>query len=84
MHPSDKATLRLTLGLGLAALIAYGMALTAPYVVCVMAVILLSKPGPPLPLVQGDHRGVDLRRTGRRGRRHGAAAGETMPLQACC
>ena len=30
MHPADKATLRLTLGLGLAALIAYGMALTAP------------------------------------------------------
>ena len=53
MHPRDKATLRLTLGLGLAALIAYGMALTAPYVVCVMAVILLSKPGPPLPLVKG-------------------------------
>ena len=53
MHPADKATLRLTLGLGLAALIAYGMALTAPYAVCVMAVILLSKPGPPLPLVKG-------------------------------
>jgi hypothetical protein len=53
MHPGDKATLRLTLGLGLAALIAYGLALTAPYVVCVMAVILLSKPGPPLALVKG-------------------------------
>ena len=53
MHSRDKATLRLTLGLGFAALIAYGMALTAPYVVCVMAVILLSKPGPPLPLVKG-------------------------------
>ena len=53
MHPADKATLRLTLGLGFAALIAYGMALTAPYVVCVMAVILLSKPGPPLPLAKG-------------------------------
>jgi hypothetical protein len=53
MHPGDKATLRLTLGLGLAALIAYGMALTLPYIVCVMAVILLSKPGPPLPLVKG-------------------------------
>ena len=53
MHPRDKASLRLTLGLGLAALIAYGLALTAPYVVCVMAVILLSKPGPPLPLVKG-------------------------------
>ena len=51
MHRADKGTLRLTLGLGLAALIAYGMALTAPYVVCVMAVILLSKP--PLPLAKG-------------------------------
>ena len=51
MHRADKATLRLTLGLGLAALIAYGMALTAPYIVCVMAVILLSKP--PLPLAKG-------------------------------
>jgi hypothetical protein len=53
MHPADKATLRLTLGLGFAALIAYGMALTAPYVVCVMAAMLLSKPGPPLPLAKG-------------------------------
>ena len=53
MHSGDKATLRLTLGLGLAALIAYGMALTLPYMVCVMAVVLLSKPGPPLPLVKG-------------------------------
>jgi hypothetical protein len=53
MHASDKATLRLTLGLGLAVLIAYGMALTAPFVVCVLTVILLSKPGPALPLVKG-------------------------------
>lgn len=53
MHSGDKATLRLALGLGLAAMIAYGLALTAPYVVCVMAVILLAKPGPPLPLFKG-------------------------------
>ena len=53
MHSGDKAALRLTIGLGLAALVAYGMALTAPYVVCVMAVLVLSKPGPPLPLVKG-------------------------------
>ena len=45
MHSADKATLRLTLGLGLAALIAYGMALTVPYAVCVMAVVLLSNRG---------------------------------------
>ena len=53
MHRSDKATLRLAAGLGLAALIAYGWALTAPYVVCVMAVLLLAKPGPALPLAKG-------------------------------
>ena len=29
------------------------MALTVPYAVCVMAVVLLSKPGPPLPLAKG-------------------------------
>lgn len=53
MHPSDKATLRLTAGLGLAVLVAYGSGLTAPYVVCVMAVLLLAKPGPALPLGKG-------------------------------
>ncbi len=53
MHRSDKATLRLAAGLGLAALIAYGCGLTAPYVVCVMAVLLLAKPGPALPLAKG-------------------------------
>jgi len=53
MHRSDKATLRLALGLGLAAAIAYGGGLTAPYVVCVLAVLLLLKPGPPLPLSTG-------------------------------
>lgn len=53
MHRSDKAALRLALGLGLAAAIAYGGGLTAPYVVCVLAVLLLAKPGPPLPLTKG-------------------------------
>ena len=53
MHRSDNAALRLAVGLGLAALIAYGWALTAPYVVCVMAVLLLAKPGPALPLGKG-------------------------------
>lgn len=53
MHRSDKATLRLTAGLGLAVLVAYGAGLTAPYVVCVMAVLLLAKPGPALPLGKG-------------------------------
>ena len=53
MSPGDKAALRLAIGLGLAALVAYGLALTAPFAVCVMSVLVLSKPGPPLPLVKG-------------------------------
>src|SRR4030095_4519625 len=52
MHRRDKAALRLTIGLGLAAFIAYGLALPVPYVVCVMAVLVLCKPGPPLPLLK--------------------------------
>jgi hypothetical protein len=53
MAPPDKATLRLTVGLGVAVLVAYGAALPLPFAVCVMAVIVLSKPGPPMPLVRG-------------------------------
>ncbi len=52
MTRGDKAALRLTIGLGLAVLVAYGLALPAPFVVCVMAVLVLCKPGPPLPLVK--------------------------------
>ncbi len=53
MTSADKAALRLTLGLGIATLVAYGLALPLPFAVCVMAVILLSKPGPPMPLARG-------------------------------
>ncbi len=53
LHPADKAVLRLTLGLGLATLIAYGLALPIPYLVCLMAVLVLVKPGPALSLVKG-------------------------------
>jgi Protein of unknown function (DUF2955) len=53
MHRADKAVLRLTLGLGLAVLIAYGFALPMPFVVCLMSVLVLCKPGPPLPLTKG-------------------------------
>jgi hypothetical protein len=53
MHRSDKAALRLAAGLGVAALIAYGGGFTAPYVVCLMSVLLLAKPGPVLPLGKG-------------------------------
>jgi hypothetical protein len=51
--PADKAVLRLAVGLGLAVLIAYGAALPLPYIVCLMAVLVLTKPGPPLPLARG-------------------------------
>ena len=53
MDRADKAVLRLAIGLGLAVLIAYGLALPAPFVVCVLAVLLLCKPGPPIPFVKG-------------------------------
>jgi hypothetical protein len=49
----DIATLRLAIGVGLAVAVAYGLALSVPYAVCVMALVVLSKPGPPLPLVKG-------------------------------
>jgi hypothetical protein len=53
MHRSDKAVLRLAIGLGLAVLIAYGLSLPAPFVVCVLTVLMLCKPGPPIPFVKG-------------------------------
>ncbi len=53
MNRADKAVLRLAIGLGLAVLIAYGLALPAPFVVCVLTVLLLCKPGPPIPFVKG-------------------------------
>jgi hypothetical protein len=53
MHRADKAALRVTLGLGAATALAYGFALRLPFVVCVMATLVLCKPGPPLPLAKG-------------------------------
>jgi hypothetical protein len=50
---ADKAVLRLAIGLGLAVLVAYGLALPAPYALCVMAVLVLCKPGPPIPFLKG-------------------------------
>lgn len=47
--PADKAVLRLAVGLGLAVLVAYGFGLQMPHVVCIMALTLLCKPGPPIP-----------------------------------
>ena len=51
--PADKAVLRLAIGLGLAVLIAYGLALPAPFVGCVMTVLMVCKPGPPIPFIKG-------------------------------
>jgi hypothetical protein len=53
MHPADRAVLRLGAGMGLSVLVAYGLALELPFVVCVAAVLLLCKPGPPIPFVKG-------------------------------
>ena len=53
MHRADKAVLRLAIGIGLAVLIAYGLALRLPFVACMMTVLLLCKPGPPIPFVKG-------------------------------
>jgi len=53
MHRADKAVLRLAVGMGLSVLIAYGLALPMPFVVCVLTALLLCKPGPPLPFVKG-------------------------------
>ena len=53
MDHADKAVLRLVIGLGLAVLVAYGLALPVPFVVCLMSVLVLCKPGPPIPLVKG-------------------------------
>src|SRR3954468_15182381 len=51
--PLEKAVLRLAAGLALAVLVAYGLALPLPYALCVMAMLVLCKPGPPIPLVKG-------------------------------
>jgi hypothetical protein len=53
MTRADKAVLRLTIGLGVAAFVAYGFGLEMPYALCVMAVLVLCKPGPPMGLVKG-------------------------------
>ena len=53
MHRADKAVLRLGVGLGLAVLIAYGLALKGAFVVCAGTVLVLCIPGPPIPFVKG-------------------------------
>jgi hypothetical protein len=53
MTRADKAVLRLTIGLGVAAFVAYGFGLEMPYALCVMSVLVLCKPGPPMGLGKG-------------------------------
>lgn len=53
MNPAGLRTYRLALGVGLAVFIAYGFKLTVPFVAVIIAMILLMKPGPPLPPVKG-------------------------------
>ena len=53
MHRADKAVLRLAIGLGLSVLIAYGLALPAPFAACMLTAFLLCKPGPPIPFLKG-------------------------------
>lgn len=52
-HPADKAVLRLATGLGLAVLLAYGLDMSLPFVLCVVTALVLCKPGPPMPLLKG-------------------------------
>ena len=53
MHRADKAVLRLAVGLGLAVLFAYGLSMQLAFAVCMVAVLSLAKPGPPMPFVKG-------------------------------
>jgi len=53
VHPADKAVLRLSLGLGAAVLVAYGLGMSAAFVACLLTVLILCKPGPPMPFVKG-------------------------------
>jgi hypothetical protein len=52
MDRRDMAALRVTIGLGLAVFVAYGLAVKVPYLVLIMALLVLCKPGPPLPLAK--------------------------------
>ena len=52
IDPASRPVLRLTLGVGIALPVAYGLALTLPYVAVLVAVMILSKEGPPMPLIK--------------------------------
>ena len=53
MNLPSLRTYRLALGTGLAVLVAYGLKLTVPFLAVIIALILLMKPGPPLPPLKG-------------------------------
>ena len=53
MHRADKAVLRLASGVALAVLLAYGLPMALPFVVCVVAILVLCRQGPPIPLPRG-------------------------------
>ncbi|MGA9163395.1 MAG: DUF2955 domain-containing protein [Thiobacillus sp.] len=53
MNLPSLRTYRLALGTGLAVLVAYGLKLTVPFLAVIIALMLLMKPGPPLPPVKG-------------------------------
>ena len=53
MHKADKAVLRLTLGLGLSVMVTYGLAWPLPHLSCLVVILLLCRPGPPLPPLKG-------------------------------
>jgi hypothetical protein len=52
MPRGDLSALRLTIGLGLATFVAYGLGLQSPYLVCILALLVLCKPGRPLPMLK--------------------------------
>lgn len=52
IDPASRPVLRLTLGVGVALPVAYGLALTLPFIAVLVAVLILSKDGPPLPLLK--------------------------------
>lgn len=52
IDPASRPVLRLTLGVGIALPVAYGLALTLPFIAVLVAVLILSKEGPPLPLLK--------------------------------
>ncbi len=82
--PADKAVLRLAVGLGLAVLVAYGFALQMPYVVCLMAMIVLCKPGPPIPPLKGGGHCPAARRPAGDGRADGPPAGKLRAGRRSC